>query len=61
MAFFIISVIVSIISAIICFKIAAGKGRNAVGYAILGFFLPLIGIIIIAVLKPVPGASPSTT
>jgi hypothetical protein len=38
----------------ICANVAQKKGRSVVGFAILGFLVPLLGIIVIAVLKPVP-------
>jgi hypothetical protein len=43
--------IVGIVVAIICARIASGKGRGPVGYALLGFFLPLIGLIVVAVVS----------
>lgn len=43
----------------ICARIAGGKGRSPVGYGLLGFFFPLVGLIIIAVLpsRSTPGMS----
>lgn len=46
----IISFAVAAVCAFLCARIAAGKGRSPLGYAILGFFLPIIGLIVIAVL-----------
>ena len=34
----------------VCSRIAAKKGRSPLGYGLLGFFLPLIGLIVVAVL-----------
>jgi predicted nucleic acid-binding Zn ribbon protein len=45
---------VAVLCSFICANIAQKKGRSVVGFAILGFLVPLIGIIVIAVLKPVP-------
>lgn len=41
---------VAAISAYLCVRIATRKGRSPLGYGILGFFLPLIGLIVVAVL-----------
>ena len=52
-----ISLVISVICAVICYRIAIGKDRNPVGWTLLGFFLPLIGIIVIALLprkRPAP-------
>jgi uncharacterized membrane protein YgaE (UPF0421/DUF939 family) len=48
--FWIIALAVAIISAFISAKLAGKKGHNPTGYAILGFFLPMIGIIVAALL-----------
>ncbi len=40
---------VGLICATICARVAAGKGRGPVGYAVLGFLVPLIGLIVVAV------------
>ena len=45
---FVIAVICSFVSA----RIAGGKGHSALGFAILGFLLPLIGVIVALLLKP---------
>jgi hypothetical protein len=47
---FTLSIIVSIICAIVCYRIAIGKGRGPALWAILGFFFSIIALIIIAVL-----------
>lgn len=41
-----VALVVAIISGVVCYRIAGNKGHNAIGYGILGFFLPLIGIIV---------------
>jgi hypothetical protein len=55
--FTLISLVISIVCAAICYRIAINKDRNPVGWTLLGFFLPLIGIIVIALLprkRPAP-------
>ena len=44
--------------AFFSYKIAESKGRDPIGFAVLGFFLGLIGVIITAC---VPAVKPSTT
>ena len=39
--------IIGVIAGTICALVASSKGRNAVGWFFLGFFFPLIGIIVI--------------
>ena len=41
---------IGVVAAIVCARIATSKGRSAIGYGILGFVLPLIGLIVVAVL-----------
>ena len=43
--------VVGLVVAFICARVAGNKGHSAVGYGILGFFLPLIGIIVVLVIK----------
>lgn len=50
----IIAVVFAIASSFICAYVAQKKGRSVVGFAIVGLLVPLLGIIVIAVLKPVP-------
>jgi hypothetical protein len=50
----IIAFVVALACSFVCANVAQKKGRNVVGFAILGFLVPLLGIIVIAVLKPVP-------
>lgn len=47
----IVWLVVGIAVAVICARIASNKGRGPVGYALLGFFLPLIGLIVVAVVS----------
>ena len=35
-----------------CWVLASRKGRSPLGYAVLGFVLPLIGVIVAAVVSP---------
>ncbi len=49
--FWIISIAVALVVAFICARVAGNKGHSAVGYGLLGFFLPLIGIIVVLVIK----------
>jgi hypothetical protein len=50
----IIAFVLAVACSFICAFIAQKKGRSVVGFAILGLLVPLLGIIVIAVLKPVP-------
>jgi hypothetical protein len=50
----IIAFALALACSFICANVAQKKGRSVVGFAILGFLVPLLGIIVIAVLKPVP-------
>lgn len=43
---FLWALIVSIVSAALCYVIASRNGMNKVGWPILGFILPLIGLVI---------------
>lgn len=43
---FLWALIVSIVSAALCYLIASRNGMNKVGWPILGFILPLIGLVI---------------
>jgi hypothetical protein len=40
---------VSVGAALLCAKIASGKGRSPAGYGILGFLIPLLGLIVVGV------------
>jgi len=56
---------IAILGAVISGVIAAGKNRNALGWGALGFFLPLIGVIVALILdkkqpvEPLPVAQPN--
>jgi|APHig6443717817_1056837.scaffolds.fasta_scaffold1884544_1 Na+-translocating ferredoxin:NAD+ oxidoreductase RnfA subunit len=45
----IIAFAVAVACGLFSAKLAGDKGRSPVGYGLLGFFLPLIGIIVAAV------------
>lgn len=47
-----ISLLVAIVFAYFCHRIAAGKGRGPVLWTVLGFLFPIIAIIVIALLPP---------
>lgn len=44
MTYFWISLTIAVVSALASAYIASTEGRHVAGYAILGFFLPLIGL-----------------
>ena len=46
----IISLVIALVFAFFCHKIAVGKGRGPVLWSILGFLFTLIALIIIAIL-----------
>lgn len=48
----VISLLVAIVFAYFCHRIAVGKGRGPVLWTILGFLFPIIAIIVIALLPP---------
>ena len=37
--------------AVVCYRIAEGKGRSGVLWGIVGFFFPIIGLIVVLVLS----------
>jgi predicted cobalt transporter CbtA len=45
-----ISPAIAIVFAVLCYRIAEGKGRSGVLWGILGFIIPIIALIIILVL-----------
>ena len=53
-----ISLAIAIVVAVLCYRIAEGKGRSGVLWGILGFIIPIIALIIILVL---PDKSAATT
>jgi len=56
--FWVVLLIVAIAGGTIAGSIASKKGHSAGGYFALGFFFPLIGIIVAAVLRPTISATP---
>ena len=48
----VISLLVAIVFAYFCHRIAVGKGRGPVLWTVLGFLFPIIAIIVIALLPP---------
>ncbi len=46
----VISLLIAIVFAYFCHKIAVSKGRGPVLWTILGFLFPIIAIIVIAIL-----------
>jgi hypothetical protein len=46
----IISIAIAVAIAAVCYRIAEGKGRSGVLWAVLGFLFPIIGLIVIFVL-----------
>lgn len=54
--FFVIGLAVAIAVAAVCYRIAEGKGRSGVLWAVLGFFFPVIALVIVFVLPDRRGA-----
>ena len=54
--FFVIGLAVAIAVAAVCYRIAEGKGRSGVLWAVLGFFVPVIALVIVFVLPDRRGA-----
>jgi uncharacterized membrane protein YhaH (DUF805 family) len=48
--FLVISLIVSVIFAVICYRMAIDRGRNGTLWAVLGFVFPLISLIVLLLL-----------
>jgi hypothetical protein len=46
--------IIIVLGAVISSAIAINKGRNALGWAVLGALVPLISVIFVALLPPNP-------
>ena len=42
-----IAIVIALIGAIWCAIVASNKNLNVLGYTLLGFFFPLIGVIIV--------------
>lgn len=49
--YYLIVLLIAAAAAYFCYRTAEGKGRSGVGYGILGFFLPLIGVIVVLVIS----------
>jgi hypothetical protein len=49
-----LSLIFSIICAVICYRLAISKNRNPVGWTLLGFFFTIIGLVVVALLPRKP-------
>lgn len=45
-----ISLAIAIVFAVICYRVAEGKGRSGVLWGIFGFIIPIIALIIILIL-----------
>jgi hypothetical protein len=57
---FLIGLVIAIIFAVICYRIAVGKGHNGTLWAVLGFLFTLIALIILLILPrrtPPPAAA----
>jgi hypothetical protein len=53
--------LVAFLGGLVCAIVASGKRRNAVGWFVIGFLLPLIGVILVLVLPPGSGGIDSDT
>lgn len=45
-----IGLAIAITIAVVCYRIAEGKGRSGVLWGIVGFILPIVGLIVVLVL-----------
>jgi uncharacterized membrane protein YoaK (UPF0700 family) len=45
-----IGLVIAVVCAVVCHRIATTKGRSPVLWAVLGFLFPLIALIVIALL-----------
>jgi hypothetical protein len=52
-----IYLVVGLIGGVICAVIAPSKRRNPLAWFVIGFLIPLIGLILVLVLPPVPDLS----
>ncbi|HMO00754.1 MAG TPA: hypothetical protein PKD59_15180 [Miltoncostaeaceae bacterium] len=52
---FLISFVVAVICAWVCAKLALRKGRDPVIWAVLGFVVPIIAVVVIAVVPSADG------
>lgn len=48
----IVPLLVAGAAALFCYRAAESKGRSSVGFAILGFILPLVGVVAVLVVGP---------
>ena len=42
--------VISVVFAIVCASLAGGRNRSRVGWAILGFFFPIIALVVLLIL-----------
>ncbi|HXV33896.1 MAG TPA: hypothetical protein VD769_07795 [Gaiellaceae bacterium] len=49
--FFVIGLAVAIAVAAVCYRIAEGKGRSGVLWAVLGFLFPVVALVIVFLLS----------
>ena len=56
---YVIALAVAVLCGFFCYRTAEGRGRSGIGFGRLGFFLPLIGLIVVLVISPKPTASQS--
>ena len=54
--FFVIGLAVAIAVAAVCYRIAESKGRRGALWAVLGFFFPVIALVVVFVLPDRRGA-----
>jgi hypothetical protein len=43
---YILAVVIQIVVAVVCYRMAEAKGRSGVLYGILGLVLPVVGLIV---------------
>ena len=46
-----VALAVALLAALLSARIAGRKGHSPVGYGVLGFFLPVVGVIVALVIK----------
>ena len=49
--YWLISIAIAITFAVICYRVAEGKGRNGLVWGIVGLIFPIIGLIVVLVLS----------
>jgi hypothetical protein len=49
-----IAIVIALIGAIWCAHVASTKHLNVLGYTLLGFLLPLIGVLVVLSAQPAP-------